>query len=167
MKRLLTVFGIIVLAVVTSGGIVALVLSGVLPVPFGPMAEARAASEQARPAVTVMYAMKERVVNLADTGSPRYLKVQVTLEFIDQSRKEPPKGEAIKQQQEAFSKEIAAHSAILEDKLTMVFSSQHSSDLLTPQGKERLKQQLIDQVNAALHQQERVVNIYFTTFIIQ
>ena len=140
---------------------------GVLPVPFGPMAEARQAAERARPPVTVMYPTRERVVNLTDKSTPRYLKVQLTLEFIDSKVKEPPRGEAVKAQQDEFAKDMSGHSAIIEDALTTTLSSKSSTDLLKPEGKEELKQELIERVNRALHEEEKVVNVYFTSFIIQ
>ena len=142
-------------------------LLGVLPVPFGPLAEARQAAEKARPPVTVMYPTKERVVNLTDRPTPRYLKVQLTLEFIDSKVKEPPKGDTVKAQQEMFARDMSGYSAIIEDALTTTLSSHSSNDLLKSDGKDLLKQELIERVNKALHDDEKAVNVYFTSFIIQ
>ena len=61
---------------------IAIVL-GLIPIPIGPAAEARAAAEKLKPPVTVMYITKERVVNLTDKAAVKYLKVALTLEFID------------------------------------------------------------------------------------
>jgi flagellar basal body-associated protein FliL len=150
------------------GAVVAITaLMGVLPVPFGPLAEARQVAEKARPPVTVMYPTKERVVNLMDKPTPRYLKVQMTLEFIDTKLKDPPKGDAVKAQQDDFAKDMSGYSAIIEDALTTTLSSHSSNDLLKPDGKDLLKQELIDKVNRALHEDEKAVNVYFTSFIIQ
>src|SRR5262245_57574660 len=90
-----------------GGALAAAVGFAVVPGPLGPVAEARAAAEKAKPkpSVTVMYPTKERVVNLTDKASPRYLKVALTLEFLDAKAKEPPKGEAVKVQQEEFAAE--------------------------------------------------------------
>ncbi len=178
MKRVIKIVGVVVVGLAVGLGVAALVLTGILPVPFGPMAEARAAADRARPPVTVMYPTKERVVNLADKETPRFLKTQVTLEFIDQSRKEPPKGEAVKAQQEEFAKDMTGYTAIIEDSLTMVLSSRTSAQLLDPAGKEALRREMIDRLNRALFPEhadepssdkprERVVNAYFQTFIIQ
>ena len=142
-------------------------LLGILPVPFGPLAEARQAAEKSRPPVTVMYPTKERVVNLMDKATPHYLKVQLTLEFIDSKLKEPPKGDAIKAQQDEFARGMAGYTAIIEDALTTTLSSKTSADLLKPDGKDLLKQELIEKVNKSLHDEERAVAVYFTSFIIQ
>lgn len=152
-----------------GGAIAAAVVLGVIPVPFGPLADARAAAEKAhpKPRVTVMYPTKERVVNLTDKASSRYLKVSLTLEFIDAKAKEPPKGEAVKLQQEEFAKEMSGHSAVIDDALVGTLSAKSSSELLKPDGKDLLKSELIERVNHALHDDEKVVNVYFTSFIIQ
>ena len=152
-----------------GGAIAAAVVLGVIPVPFGPLAEARAAAEKAnpKPPVTVMYPTKERVVNLTDKATSRYLKVALTLEFIDHKAKEPPKGEAVKLQQEEFAHEMLGHAAVIEDALVTTLSAKSSTELLKADGKDLLKSELIERVNHSLHEQEKVVNVYFTSFIIQ
>ena len=150
------------------GALVAVaIVMGMIPLPFGPAAEARAALEKAKPVVTVMYPTKERVVNLTDKSASKYLKVSLTLEFIDSKAKDPPKGEAVKVQQEEFAKEMSGHTAVIEDALVSALSSKASADLLKADGKDMLKSELIDRVNHALHEEEKVVNVYFTSFIIQ
>jgi flagellar basal body-associated protein FliL len=164
MKKILLFVGV-GLAV---GGLLAVgAVVGVVPVPFGPLAEARAAAERARPPVTVMYPTKERVVNLMDKQTSHYLKVQLTLEFIDTKLKDPPKGDAVKAQQDDNAKDMQGYSAVIEDALTTTLSSHNSTDLLKPDGKDLLKQELLQNVNKALHDDEKAVNVYFTSFIIQ
>jgi flagellar basal body-associated protein FliL len=164
MKKILLFVGV---GLAVGGALAVAAVMGVVPVPFGPLAEARAAAERAKPPVTVMYPTKERVVNLLDKQTSRYLKVQLTLEFVDTKVKEPPKGEAVKAQQDEFTKDMQGYSAVIEDALTTTLSSHTSSDLLKPDGKERLKQELLQNVNHALHDEENAVNVYFTSFIIQ
>ena len=86
-----------------------------------------------------MYPTKERVVNLTDKSSVAYLKVALTLEFIDSKVKDPPKGEAIKLQQDEFAKEMSGYAAIIDDALVTTLSSKASADLLKPDGKDSLK----------------------------
>lgn len=164
---MIKILGIIGAALLLGAGIAAAIVTGIVPVPFGPMAEARAAAEKAKPPVTVMYPTKERVVNLTDKGTIKYLKVALTLEFIDSKLKDPPKGEAVKAEQDEFAKDMSGYSAIIDDALVGTLSSKASADLLKPDGKEALKNELIDRVNHALHDSEKVVNVYFTSFIIQ
>jgi flagellar basal body-associated protein FliL len=150
-----------------GAAVAAAVVLGFIPVPFGPLAEARAAAEKAKPPVTVMYPTKERVVNLTDKSATKYLKVALTLEFIDTKAKEPPKGEGVKAQQDEFAKEMSGYSAVIDDALVSTLSAKASADLLKPDGKDNLKSELIERVNHALHEEEKVVNVYFTSFIIQ
>jgi flagellar basal body-associated protein FliL len=164
---MIKIVGIIGAGLLFGAAIAAAIVMGIIPVPFGPMAEARAAAEKAKPPVTVMYPTKERVVNLTDKTSAKYLKVALTLEFIDNKLKDPPKGDAVKTQQDDFAKEMNGYSAIIDDALVGTLSSKTSTDLLKPDGKDSLKNELIDRVNHSLHDSEKVVNVYFTSFIIQ
>jgi flagellar basal body-associated protein FliL len=164
MIKIIALVGVVL---VVCGGLAAAVVMGVIPVPFGPLAEARAAAEKAKPPVTVMYVMKERVVNLTDKSTSKYLKVALSLEFIDTKVKDPPKGAAVLAQQTVFAEEMSPYSAIIDDALGTTLSSRSAADLLKPDGKEQLKSELILNVNHALHDEEKVVNVYFTSFIIQ
>ncbi len=164
---MIKIVGILAGALALGAAIAVAIVMGIIPLPFGPAAEARAAAEKAKPPVTVMYPTKERVVNLTDKSSSRYLKVALTLEFIDNKVKDPPKGEAIKLQQDEFAKDLAGYTAMIDDALVTTLSAKSSSDLLKPDGKDGLKNELIDHVNRALHDEEKVVNVYFTSFIIQ
>jgi len=107
------------------------------------------------------------VVNLSDKNATKYLKVDLTLEFIDSKLKDPPQGAAVATQQTDFAADISPYSAIIQDVLVTTLSSKSSSDLLKPDGKDQLKSDLINNVNHALHDDEKVVNVYFTAFIIQ
>src|SRR5207302_987583 len=100
-----------------GGALAAAVVMGIIPVPFGPLAEARAAAEKAKPPVTVMYPEKDRVVNLTDKSPAKYLKVALTLEFIDSKMKDPPKGAAVQTQQTEFATEMSGYSAVIDDAL--------------------------------------------------
>ena len=164
MKKILLFVGV---GLALGGALAISVVLGLVPVPFGPLAEARQAAERARPPVTVMYPTKERVVNLMDKQTSHYLKAQVTLEFINTKVKDPPRGDGVKVQQDEFAKDMQGYSAMIEDALTTTLSSKSSTDLLKPDGKDVLKQELLQNVNRALHDEEKAVNVYFTSFIIQ
>jgi flagellar FliL protein len=164
---MIKIVGILGGSLVFGAAVAAAIILGVLPLPFGPAAEARAAAENAKPSVTVMYPTKERVVNLSDKAATKYLKVALTLEFVDTKLKDPPKGAAVQQQQTDFAADMQPYSAIIDDALVTTLSSKSSADLLKPDGKEQLKTDLINNLNHALHDEEKVVNVYFTSFIIQ
>ena len=164
---MIKIVGILGGGLLVGAALAVAIVMGILPVPFGPAAEARAAAEKAKPPVTVMFTAKERVVNLTDKAASKYLKVALTLEFIDSKLKDPPKGPAVTQQQTDFAAEMSPYSAIIDDALVTTLSSRSSSDLLKPDGKDQLKNDLMQNVNHALHDEEKVVAVYFTSFIIQ
>src|SRR6266568_2346820 len=164
---MIKIVGILGGGLLVGAGLAVAIVMGILPVPFGPAAEARAVAEKAKPPVTVMFTAKERVVNLTDKAASKYLKVALTLEFIDSKLKDPPKGPAVTAQQTDFAAEMSPYSAIIDDALVTTLSSRASGDLLKPDGNELLKSDLISNVNHALHDEEKVVNVYFTAFIIQ
>jgi flagellar FliL protein len=164
---MIKIIAIIGAGLVLGAGVAAAIIMGIIPLPFGPVAEARAAAEAAKPAVTVMYVTKERVVNLTDKGTIKYLKAAITLEFIDTKLKDPPQGAAVTVQQTDFATEMSPYSAIIDDALVTTLSSKSSADLLQPNGKDQLKTDLMTAVNHALHDKETVVSVYFTSFIIQ
>jgi flagellar basal body-associated protein FliL len=164
---MIKIVGILGGGLLVGAALAVAIVMGLIPLPFGPAAEARAAAEKAKPPVTVMYTAKERVVNLTDKAASKYLKVALTLEFIDSKLKDPPKGAAVTQQQTEFAAEMSPYSAIIDDALVTTLSSRSSTDLLKPDGKELLKNDLMNNVNHALHDEEKVVAVYFTSFIIQ
>src|SRR5438067_4662970 len=164
---MIKIVGIVFGGLLLGAAVAASIVMGLIPLPFGPAADARASAEKAKPPVTVMFTAKERVVNLTDKSASKYLKVALTLEFIDSKLKDPPKGAAVTAQQTEFAADMAPYSAIIDDALVTTLSSKSSSDLLKPDGKEQLKSELINNVNHALREEEKVVNVYFTSFIIQ
>ena len=164
---MIKIIGILGGSLVLGAAVAATIVMGLLPLPFGPAAEARAAAEKAKPPVTVMYPLKEQVVNLSDKAATKYLKAAVTLEFIDSKLKDPPQGAAVTQQQTDFAADMTPYAAIIQDAIVSTLSSKTSADLLKTDGKDQLKNDLITNVNHALHDDEKVVNVYFTSFIIQ
>ncbi len=57
---------------------------------------------------------------------------------------------------------------MVHDAIIRVLSSKKANDVITVEGKEQLKQELIEAINEALGLEEpAIVNIYFTEFIIQ
>jgi flagellar FliL protein len=118
------------------------------------------------PAIGIMLPLRERVVNLADSGMMRYLKVAVTLEVKDHTLKEPPKGEEYKKKQEHLAVEMKGHLPQIEDQVTSILSSKTSAELMSAEGKQKLKDEMKEKLNKALHE-ELVMGVFFTDFIVQ
>ena len=97
-----------------------------------------------------VYPLDPFLVNLADPGRPRFLKVVVQLE-LDGS---------------AVSAELDALKPKVRDALLTLLSSKGSADLITVADKERLRNEILHRLNAFLSA-GRVIEVYFTEFVVQ
>lgn len=127
-----------------------------------------------KPKVGMMLPMRERVVNLADPGVMRYLKVTVTLEMADLKGKEIPKGDKYKTAQEDLKKELTGTLPMIEDELTAILTARTSAELMSPEGKQRLRDEIKSKINKSLEkhspdpkERQEVLTVYFSDFIIQ
>lgn len=123
------------------------------------------------------------IVNLGESSS--FLKVRILIEYdaaiIDKFVAPPPGGEAGGKAHgggaSGGSKEAAGggmHPYVtknenkLRDEIIRILSSKRADELLTGDGKARLKEELLDGVNEALGLEESpVTSVLFTEFIIQ
>lgn len=117
---------------------------------------------------TLPFATRERVVNLADKGGYRYLKVEVVLEIALPNAKpgEKMKAAEIKTLQKELDEEMAPIKPKLEDTITSVLTSKTSEELMGADGKQKLR----DELRAALDKvsgEHAIMGVYFTQFIIQ
>lgn len=113
----------------------------------------------------MMYALKERIVNLADQGQFHYLKSAVVLEF-DLPDARGLKGDAYKKRQDAFVTEMASRQPKLDDILTTTLGTKTSAELSTADGKEKLRDELKSKF-AEVVGEYKLLSVYFTQFIIQ
>ena len=104
------------------------------------------------PKVTMgpVYPLDPFLVNLADPGRPRFLKVVVQLE-LDAS---------------SVADDLAALKPKVRDGLLTLLSSKTSADLVTVADKERLRNEMIHRLNAYLTA-GHVVEVYFIEFVVQ
>ena len=97
-----------------------------------------------------VYPMDPFLVNLADQGRPRFLKVVIQLEL----------------DADPVSAELDALKPKVRDALLTLLSSKGSADLVTVADKERLRNEILHRLNAFLSA-GRVVEVYFTEFVVQ
>jgi flagellar FliL protein len=90
------------------------------------------------------------LANLADETSSRYLKMSLQVEFVDP---EPPA---------AFDARLPQ----IRDVILTLVTSKTFAEIRTPEGKERLREDVIDRINHVLAQ-DAVKSVYFTEFIVQ
>jgi len=114
----------------------------------------------------VGFPVKEQTINLADTNPPRFMKVEVVLEFAAGKPIAPQDSAGYKKLQERLREELSRQGPAIEDKLIFTLSSKKSSELLTQAGKEKVKQELIERIQPLVGER-KLMNIYFRQFIIQ
>ena len=127
-----------------------------------------------KPKYGIMLPMRERIVNLSDPGVMRYLKVSVVLEVADLSLKELPKGEKYVEKQAEMKKEMAGTLPMIENEMTGILTGKTSAELMSPDGKQRLRDDIKARVNKALEkvahdpkERQEILSVYFSDFIIQ
>lgn len=112
-------------------------------------AEAEAPAEPQKP-IGEIFALEPFVVNLADPKGKRYLKIKIELEL------ETP--EAVAKAQLVSPK--------LRDTVIMMLTSLAFEEVMTPEGKIRIRDELHERFNQIM-KPERVKNIFFTEFVVQ
>ena len=118
----------------------------------GAAVEAKAAEPEPPPATGIV-ALEPFVVNLADTGATRFLRVNLSLIVQDE--------EHAKELEENAVDKARVRSAILE-----LLAQQEADKLVTPEGKDELKKAIAERIAHAAHEL-KVVDVLFSEFVIQ
>ena len=97
-----------------------------------------------------MVTMNEFVVNLADPKGKRYLKCTIsleveTVEMVERVQKMEPK---------------------LRDVVIMLLSSLSFEEVMTPEGKIRIRDELLERFNQ-IARPDKIKHLYFTDFVVQ
>lgn len=142
---------LVVLAVV-AGAAGAAWFAGLVPQLGARAAESVAKPEPAPPGLQggAMRQLDPFVANLADESGTRYLKMSLQVEFVGA---EPPA-------------HFEARMAHIRDAVLTLVTSKTFADIRTPEGKERLREDVIDRMNHVLRA-DAVKSVYFTEFIVQ
>jgi flagellar basal body-associated protein FliL len=101
------------------------------------------------------YTMQTRVVNLADAGANRYLKITVVLAFSPTL-----------DSQGTVDSRLKAREVVLQDILTTILSNLTTDQLAQSQGKDTLKQALMGKFAPVLNDLH-LADIYFPEFVMQ
>jgi flagellar FliL protein len=97
-----------------------------------------------------VFALEPFLVNLSDPKGKRYLKVTVSLEL--------PSPEAAAKAEKVVPK--------MRDMVIMVLTSLSFEEVMTPEGKLRVREELFERFNLIMRP-ERVKEIFFTDFVVQ
>ncbi|MBM4333028.1 MAG: flagellar basal body protein FliL [Deltaproteobacteria bacterium] len=97
-----------------------------------------------------MYKMDSMIVNLADPGQSRYLKIKLDIESSE------------KKANEEFEKRLPQ----LRDALLKVLGGKQRKEIIDSEGKERLRGEIKDRLNQLLNNM-KIKEVYFTEFLMQ
>jgi flagellar FliL protein len=97
-----------------------------------------------------IFSLETFIVNLADEGGKRYLRVTMDLELSDG----------------VSAEDVGNRLPQVRDGILMILPSKHFEDIRTVEGKTSLRNEIIDRLNS-IFGRETVSNIFFTEFVVQ
>jgi flagellar FliL protein len=106
--------------------------------------------EEEENAIGPLYSLDTMIVNLADRGGKRYLRVTMALELSD------PEAMAT----------IESRLPQVRDAILMILPTKKYDDVSTTEGKIALRKQIMETINS-LMTRGQVNNLYFTEFVVQ
>ena len=119
------------------------------------------------PGEGVMFDVGTKVINLADPGGRRYLKVGIVLEFAPHDTAWYTMAtEQRAELQALFESEMATKQGVIEDLVKSIISSKSFEQVYTLEGKEALRQEIINRINQMLPAQ-LVMYVYFHEYVVQ
>ena len=169
-----------------GAAIVALVLGGGAGWYFGNVSAPKTVIVAEEPPHVTEYAIKDRVVNLADQGGRRYLKVSMVLVVAESKNKAHAADGGDAEGSIIFTGWVQSDGTVeatasggapkapelpnqaqVYDAINTVLSAKRSDDLLTTDGKERLREELRAKINTVMPAGQQVTKILFTDFLLQ
>lgn len=119
------------------------------------------------PGEGVLFDVGTKVINLADPGGRRYLKVGIVLEFAPHDTAWYSMAtEQRAELQALFETEMGSKQPVIEDLVISIISSKSFEQVYTLEGKEGLRQEIINRINQLLPTQ-LVMYVYFNEFVVQ
>jgi flagellar FliL protein len=112
--------------------------------------EGHGGGEAATKEVGIMFTLDTFTVNLLSESGRRYLKCQLNLEMEGKE----------------LSPELEEKKPVFRDIIIRVLSSKSLEEISTVKGKEKLKEQIVTELNMRL-KDGKVKNVYFTDFVVQ
>lgn len=108
------------------------------------------ALEDKQPDIGPLYSIGTMIVNLADKGGKRYLRVNMELELSHPE----------------VSEQIEKRLPMVRDSILMVLSTKTFQDISTTEGKNSLRTELVAELGK-LFAPDNIVNVFFTEFVVQ
>ena len=159
---ILIIIIVVLILIIVIGGIIAFMMTGneggqaqMQQNPATPQERTMQRSSQGVPESSLaeigpMFPLDTFTVNLLSESGRRYLKVEMNLELSG----------------EELGKELDNKTAVIRDIIIRLLSSKSLEEISTAKGKEKLKEQIVDQLNMRLRD-GHINNVYFTEFVVQ
>jgi flagellar basal body-associated protein FliL len=181
MGKLIPIVGAAVVALLVGAGAGWFLGTAVRP---APAAAAQEAESEPEPHY-VEYLIKDRTVTLADPGARRYLKISLVLQVLPTKKVHAAGDGAVMFVAATYSEAAPAgdglvmaagggakapelpNNAQVQHVLTTVLSAKRVDELATPDGRERLREELKAKINQVMPKDQQVVNVLYVDFIIQ
>jgi flagellar FliL protein len=163
-KVLMILVGLVLLLVLVMGGGMFMIYTKLSPaapkaVVPEPEAAAEVIPEKAKPEeIGAVVSMETFIVNLADPGGNRYLRVTMDLELAGKP--------ADKSASKTAGDELTKRMPQIRDAVLMILSTKRYADISTPEGKIALREEILTAVNGLLAASQ-ITRIYFKEFVIQ
>jgi flagellar protein FliL len=124
------------------------------------------------PGEGVMIDTGTKIINLAEPGGRRYIRIGVVLEFVppeeDPEAKPAAEGEAAGANPaiDAFTTAINAKLPMINDTVITLLSSKSFEELYTTEGKEALRHAIMEKIQS-LMPDDKLLGVYFTEFVVE
>jgi flagellar FliL protein len=140
-RRLLLFLIISVVIIVLAGGVITVLST---------FKGGKEKEKEKSPKETIIYSIEPIVVNLFDPTGKRYLQVRLAFELKDKKIEE----------------EIRNSEPKIKDVIISTLSTKTPEDVLQPEAKALIKNELLQKINSALGE-EAILNIYITQYIVE
>ena len=123
------------------------------------------------PGSGVMVDTGTKIINLAETGGNKYIRINVVLEFAEPPETTPEvkaaegEGVVVTAATELSSK-INARLPMINDTVITLLSSKTFEELYTTTGKEALRGELMQRLQAMMPEY-KLIGVYFTEFVVE
>lgn len=119
------------------------------------------------PGQGIMLDTGTKIVNLAESGGKKFIRVTATLEFaFDKTALEKMKEEEKTVFMNEFNTELNNKLPVIDDVIITLLSTKDYQSVYTAEGKDLLRQQIIEAVNQRLPEYH-VIYVYFKEFVMQ
>lgn len=129
--------------------------------------------EEVLPGEGIMIDTGTKIINLAEPGGRRYIRIGVVLEFVPPEPDPEAKpvaaegeGAAIDPVVEEFTTEVNARLPMINDTVITLLSSKSFEQLYTTEGKEALRLEIMEKIQSLMPHDE-LLGVYFTEFVVE